>query len=227
MSDKVILSTHELSKTYTQGSEKLTVLHNVDVAVKAGEIVALVGPSGSGKSTFLQMVGLLDKPSKGQIAINGENVESLNGHQRTLKRREFIGFIYQFHYLLPEFSAVENVIIPQMIAGKSRADSRERAVELLTSLKMDHRLEHRPAALSGGEQQRVAIARALANNPKLLLADEPTGNLDPETSETVFELLMNLVRDTGVGAIIATHNMNIAERMDRILELKNGRILSY
>ncbi len=227
MSNKIILVTDALTKVYTQADQNLTVLHNVDVSVKSGEIVALVGPSGSGKSTFLQMVGLLDQPTKGMLSINGENVAGLSAGERTLKRREFIGFIYQFHYLLPEFSAIENVIIPQMIAGKSREEARERGVELLTSLKLDYRLEHRPATMSGGEQQRVAIARALANNPKLLLADEPTGNLDPETSETVFELLMTLVRDTGVGAIIATHNMNIAERMDRILELKNGRIMSY
>lgn len=227
MSDKNVLQTSDLTRVYHQGGESLTVLHNVEVNIKAGEIVALVGPSGSGKSTFLQSVGLLDQPTNGDIIIGGENVKAMNDKQRTEMRRRYIGFVYQFHYLLPEFSALENVVIPQMVAGVKKAEAEERAKELLTTLKLDHRLEHRPARLSGGEQQRVAIARALANTPTLLLADEPTGNLDPETSETVFELLMDLVRRQGIGAIIATHNMQIAERMDRILELKNGRIMSY
>lgn len=226
MSD-VILHTYDLKRVYEQGGQSLSVLHNINVQIKAGEIVALVGPSGSGKSTFLQTVGLLDKPTSGQITIGGENIDNSNDAARTLMRRQYIGFVYQFHYLLPEFTALENVVIPQMIAGVSRQDSKTRAKELLTSLKMDHRFDHRPARLSGGEQQRVAIARALANNPKLLLADEPTGNLDPETSEIVFDNLIDLVRNSGVGAIIATHNMQIAERMDKILELKNGNILSY
>ena len=222
-----ILQASGLTRIYEQGGETLSVLHNVDVEIKSGEIVALVGPSGSGKSTFLQTVGLLDQPTRGQLSIGGQEIQTMNDKQRTLMRRQFIGFVYQFHYLLPEFSALENVVIPQMVAGVKRKIAEEKAKELLTSLKMDHRFDHRPARLSGGEQQRVAMARALANDPRLLLADEPTGNLDPETSEIVFELLIDLVRNAGIGAVIATHNMQIAERMDRILELKSGNIISY
>lgn len=227
MSSDVILKTKDLTRVFEQGGQSLTVLHNVDVEIKAGEIVALVGPSGSGKSTFLQTVGLLDQPTSGQIIIDGTEVQSNQDDQRTQFRKQYLGFVYQFHYLLPEFSALENVILPQMIAGVSRKRAMHKAKVLLAALKLDHRFDHRPARLSGGEQQRVAIARALANDPKLLLADEPTGNLDPETSETVFELLVDLVKESGAGAIIATHNMQLAERMDRILELKNGRVLSY
>lgn len=224
----VLLKAENLGRVYHQAGEALTVLHDVDFEIKAGEIVALVGPSGSGKSTLLQSVGLLDRPTSGRIIIAGEDaVAGNNDERRTEFRRKYIGFVYQFHYLLPEFTALENVVIPQMIAGKTRKDAEIRAKELLASLKLDHRMDHRPARLSGGEQQRVAMARALANSPKLLLADEPTGNLDPETSDTVFEMLTNLVRSTGIGALIATHNMDLAERMDRILELKAGRIISY
>ncbi|HPF79208.1 MAG TPA: ABC transporter ATP-binding protein [Alphaproteobacteria bacterium] len=223
----VILKTQQLTRIYHQAGESLTILHNVDLEIKSGEIVALVGPSGSGKSTFLQTVGLLDKATSGDLIINDQSVANMNDKERTMMRRKFIGFVYQFHYLLPEFTALENVVIPQMVAGVKRKEAEEKAKSLLTSLKMDHRFDHRPARLSGGEQQRVAIARALANDPKLLLADEPTGNLDPETSETVFELLIDLVRECGIGAVIATHNMQIAERMDRILELKGGKIISY
>lgn len=223
----IILQTHDLTRVYKQGEQSLSILHNINVQVKSGEIVALVGPSGSGKSTFLQTVGLLDKPTSGAISIGGEKIDNTNEKGRTLMRRQYIGFVYQFHYLLPEFNALENVVIPQMIAGVKRSEAEEKGKALLTSMRMGHRFSHRPATLSGGEQQRVAIARALANNPKLLLADEPTGNLDPETSEIVFEHLISQVRDSGVGAIIATHNMQIAERMDRILELKNGNIISY
>lgn len=224
----VLLKTENLSRTYQQGGTNLTVLHNVDIEIKSGEIVALVGPSGSGKSTLLQMAGLLDKPTSGRIFIAGQDATTRNDdEQRTLLRQKYIGFVYQFHYLLPEFTALENVVIPQMIAGVPKKKAQDRARELLAHLKLDHRLDHRPARLSGGEQQRVAMARALANNPKLLLADEPTGNLDPETSEGVFEMLTNLVRSTGIGAMIATHNMDLAERMDRILELKAGRIITY
>lgn len=226
MSD-ILLKTENLTRIYHQGGENLTVLHNADIEIKAGEIVALVGPSGSGKSTLLQMAGLLDSPSSGKIFIAGQDATNVNDDRRTALRNKFIGFVYQFHYLLPEFSALENVVIPQMIAGKDKEAAEERAVELLTTLKLDHRLDHRPARLSGGEQQRVAMARALANGPRLILADEPTGNLDPETSDGVFDMLTQLVRNAGIGALIATHNMELAERMDRILELKAGRILSY
>ena len=223
----VLLKTENLQRIYQQGGENLTVLHNADIEIKAGEIVALVGPSGSGKSTLLQMTGLLDRPTSGRVFIAGQDATGGDDETRTAMRRKFIGFVYQFHYLLPEFSALENVVIPQMIAGKKKSEAEEIARELLTHLKLDHRLDHRPARLSGGEQQRVAMARALANGPKLLLADEPTGNLDPETSNGVFEMLTDLVRSTGIGAMIATHNMDLAERMDRILELKAGRIISY
>lgn len=227
INSNVILQTRDLTRVYRQGGQSLSVLHHVDVDVKSGEIAALVGPSGSGKSTFLQTVGLLDRPTSGDIIIGGRSIDNSDDASRTLMRRQYIGFVYQFHYLLPEFTALENVVIPQMIAGVKKRIAEDKAKELLASMKMEHRFDHRPARLSGGEQQRVAIARALANDPQLLLADEPTGNLDPETSEIVFENLIRLVRDTGVGAIIATHNMQIAERMDRILELKNGKILSY
>lgn len=223
----VLLKTSGLQRVYRQGGESLTILHDVDIEIRAGEIVALVGPSGSGKSTLLQMAGLLDRPTSGTITIAGQDAVTNDDERRTALRRQYLGFVYQFHYLLPEFTALENVVIPQMIAGKKKSEAEERAVELLTHLKLDHRLSHRPARLSGGEQQRVAIARALANGPKLLLADEPTGNLDPETSNGVFDMLTDLVRSTGVGALIATHNMDLAERMDRILELKAGRIISY
>lgn len=223
----VLLKTENLQRIYQQGGENLTVLHNADIEIKAGEIVALVGPSGSGKSTLLQMTGLLDRPTSGRVFIAGQDATGGDDETRTAMRRKFIGFVYQFHYLLPEFTALENVVIPQMIAGVDKNDAEDKAKELLTRLKLDHRLDHRPARLSGGEQQRVAMARALANGPKLLLADEPTGNLDPETSNGVFEMLTDLVRSTGIGAMIATHNMDLAERMDRILELKAGRIISY
>lgn len=222
-----ILKAEGLTRIYKQGGETLSVLHNIDVEIKSGEIVALVGPSGSGKSTFLQSVGLLDQPTRGDLFIGGQKIDAKNDKSRTLMRRQYIGFVYQFHYLLPEFTALENVVIPQMVAGVKKSDAEKRARQLLIGLKMDHRYDHRPGLLSGGEQQRVAIARALANAPTLLLADEPTGNLDPETSEIVFELLIDLVRNAGIGAVIATHNMQIAERMDRILELKNGKIISY
>lgn len=223
----ILLKTENLQRVYQQGGENLTVLHNADIEIKSGEIVALVGPSGSGKSTLLQMAGLLDKPTSGRVFIAGQDATGGDDETRTALRRKFIGFVYQFHYLLPEFSALENVVIPQMIAGKKKSEAEEIAKGLLTHLKLDHRFNHRPARLSGGEQQRVAMARALANGPKLLLADEPTGNLDPETSNGVFEMLTELVRSTGIGAMIATHNMDLAERMDRILELKAGRIISY
>lgn len=222
-----LLDVQGLERTFSQGGETLTVLQNLSLSLDKGEMVALVGPSGAGKSTLLQMIGLLDSPTAGSIHINGQSVTGQTEHQRTMLRREFIGFVYQFHYLLPEFSAIENVVLPQMIAGKSRDEAREHAKMLLSALGLGHRLDHRPARLSGGEQQRVAIARALANSPKLLLADEPTGNLDPQTAGDVFEILVELVKTTGIAAIIATHNLDLAEKMDRIFELKGGRLLVY
>lgn len=222
-----LLQVQGLERTFSQGGETLTVLKDLSLSIQKGEMVALVGPSGAGKSTLLQMIGLLDSPTAGSIIINDQEVTGQNERQRTFLRREFIGFVYQFHYLLPEFSAIENVVLPQMIAGKRRAEARAHAAKLLTALGLGHRLSHRPARLSGGEQQRVAIARALANNPKLLLADEPTGNLDPHTAADVFEILVELVKTTGIGAIIATHNLDLAEKMDRIFELKGGRLLVY
>lgn len=219
MSDKIILSAKDISKSYAQvDADPLVILDKINLEIKSGEIVALVGPSGSGKSTLLHILGLLDSPSGGELAINGKDVSHLSETDRTLTRRQDIGFIYQFHHLLPEFSAVENIILPQMIAGVARGDAEDRAMALLKRLRLDHRADNRPAKLSGGEQQRVAIARALANKPKLLLADEPTGNLDPETAEEVFQLFMTVARKTGVAALIATHNMDLAKRMDRVIQ---------
>jgi lipoprotein-releasing system ATP-binding protein len=222
-----LLKVEGLSKTFHQGEKSLLIFNQLNLRVEPGEIVALVGPSGAGKSTFLQMVGLLDRPSSGRIFINGQEACALGETERTKLRREFIGFVYQFHYLQPEFSALENVVIPQMIAGKKKSDAMAHAQSLLSTLGLSERLDHRPARLSGGEQQRVAIARALANNPSLLLADEPTGNLDPQTSADVFEMLLNLVRKSGLGAIIATHNIDLADQMDRVLELKNGKLIAF
>ena len=223
MSDQ-LLHIKNLKKTFSQGGETLNVLHNINVSVEPGEIVALVGPSGAGKSTFLQMVGLLDTPTSGKIMIGGENMTSADDKKRTMYRRELIGFVYQFHYLQPEFTALENVVIPQMIAGKDKDAAEARGIKILSRMGLAHRLSHRPARLSGGEQQRVAISRALANAPSLLLADEPTGNLDPETSEVVFNEMLGLVRNVGIGAIIATHNLDLASKMDRVLILQGGTI---
>lgn len=220
-----LLRVEGLGKTFSQAGEKLTILKNLQMSLEAGEIVALVGPSGAGKSTLLQMIGLLDSPTTGKIIMGGKDVSRMNDAERTAMRRNNVGFIYQFHYLQAEFTALENVMIPQLIAGKSKKEAREIAQDFMKMMKLDHRMDHRPARLSGGEQQRVAIARALANGPKILLADEPTGNLDPDTSEAVFDMLMDLVRQTGIGALIATHNMDLADRMDRVLEVKNGRLL--
>ncbi len=222
-----LLKVENLGRIFHQGGENLNVLHGLNLSLDKGEMVALVGPSGAGKSTLLQLIGLLDTPTTGRIEIAGRDVTGMKDDERTKLRQGFIGFVYQFHYLQPEFSAIENVILPQMIAGKTYDAAERRATGLLQSLGLGHRLTHRPARLSGGEQQRVAMARALANQPKILLADEPTGNLDPKTSAEVFEILIELVRDAGIGALIATHNMDLAEQMDRILELKDGRLVSY
>ncbi len=212
-------------RVFKQARSSLEVLQDASFKVSGGEIVALVGPSGAGKSTLLQIAGLLERPDDGEVLIDGEACLALNDGQRTALRRRAIGFVYQYHHLLPEFSALENVILPQMIAGISKGKAREKASTLLTSVGLAERLSHRPARLSGGEQQRAAIARGLANDPSILLADEPTGNLDPDTADGVFAQLMGLVRDGGLAAVIATHNMELAQRMDRVLRLEHGRIV--
>lgn len=212
-------------RVFTQGRSSLEVLRDASFKVSGGEIVALVGPSGAGKSTLLQIAGLLERPDGGEVLIDGEPCLNLSDGQRTALRRRAIGFVYQYHHLLPEFSALENVVLPQMIAGVSRNKARDKATTLLTSVGLAERLSHRPARLSGGEQQRAAIARGLANDPSILLADEPTGNLDPDTADGVFAQLMGLVRDGGLAAVIATHNLELAQRMDRVLRLEHGHIV--
>ena len=220
-----VLSLDAVTKTYNPGTPAaVTVLEGASLTLGAGEVVALVAPSGAGKSTLLHIAGLLDVPSSGTVRLIGGATAGLNDRTRTRLRRDSVGFVYQFHHLLPEFSAVENVALPQRAAGATRAAAADRARALLTAVGLGHRLDHRPAELSGGEQQRVAVARALANRPALLLADEPTGNLDPETSGRVFAMLLDLVRSTGLAALIATHNPELAARMDRTLHLRAGRI---
>ena len=222
MSEAISLS--GVTKTYGEGETAIEVLRGVDLTIAAGEITALVAPSGAGKSTLLHIAGLLDGADSGSVHVGGIDMTHLNDQQRTAARRADIGFVYQFHHLLPEFTAAENVILPQLSAGVARKDAAVRADELLTAIGLGARASHRPAELSGGEQQRVAICRALANRPRLLLADEPTGNLDVETSESVFAMLMTLVRDEGLGALIATHNPELAARMDRTVRLDAGLI---
>ena len=219
-----ILRLINVTKNYRQGRQNLEVLKGIDLNICAGEVVALVGQSGSGKSTLLQIAGLLDKPSEGQIFINGKNISKASDETRTTLRRDYIGFVYQYHNLLGDFTALENVMMPMLIAGKSQSDATEKATYLLDKLHLSHRLKHRPAELSGGEQQRVAIARALANSPKLLLADEPTGNLDPNTAEDVFEALLAIIKETGLAALVATHNMELAARMNQQVRLQDGKL---
>ncbi len=220
-----VLSLQNIGRTFTQAGNKLEVLRGCSLNVGAGERVALIGPSGSGKSTLLHIAGLLEKPDSGQVGIAGVNANDLNDTERTALRREYIGFVYQFHHLLPEFSARENIILPQMIARRKESAAAKRADELLALVGLANRAKHRPARLSGGEQQRVAIARALANNPRLLIADEPTGNLDPHTAEYVFEVLEKLVESQGLCLLMATHNYDLARRMDRIGELREGTVV--
>ena len=224
MSDHT-LQVADLTKTYNAGKpNEVRVLQGVSLDVKPGEVVALVAPSGAGKSTLLHIAGLLDTPDNGTVQIEGTDMTHLSDRKRTAVRRSTVGFIYQFHHLLPEFSALENIILPQLANGLADNAAQTRAMALLDRVGIAERASHRPAALSGGEQQRVAFCRALANEPALLLADEPTGNLDPETSDRVFDALMGLVRDTGLAAVIATHNLELAARMDRQVRLSGGRL---
>lgn len=222
--DLPVLQLDGLRRTFRQGSREIHVLAGASAVLYPGQAVALVGPSGAGKSTLLHIAGLLETPDTGTVVVNGRNCTSLDDGARTRVRRAEMGFVYQFHQLLPEFSALENVLLPQMILGRGRRAAQERARDLLDILGLRDRVDHRPAELSGGEQQRTAIARALANSPRLLLADEPTGNLDPRTSERVFHELIDLIHRTGVAALIATHNMELAARMDRVLRLDNGQL---
>ena len=223
--DAAALVLDNVSKAYREGPARLEVLKNVSITIRRGEIVALVGPSGSGKTTLLQIGGLLDRPDTGEVWVSGQRCTNISDAVRTRMRRDHIGFIYQFHYLLPEFDAVENVALSQRIAGKSRDVAQGNAAELLGRLGLSARLHHRPGELSGGERQRVAIARAVANGAGLLLGDEPTGNLDHRTAEQVFAAMLNLVRAQGVAALIATHNLELARRMDRMLTLEDGLLV--
>jgi lipoprotein-releasing system ATP-binding protein len=220
-----VLELKGVTKTYNAGQpNQIDVLRGIDLSISAGEVVALVAPSGAGKSTLLHIAGLLDTPTSGDVLLAGREMTRLNDRARTSARRDDVGFIYQFHHLLPEFSATENVTLPQLAAGTSRRAADARSQALLERVGVAHRAGHRPAELSGGEQQRVAFCRALANKPKLLLADEPTGNLDPETSERVFSTLLDLVRETGLSALIATHNLELAAKMDRQIRLDAGAL---
>ena len=220
-----LLRLENVSRRYKEGEGQLEVFRDLNMALQAGEVVALVGQSGAGKSSLLHMAGLLEAPSAGEIYVAGRPVSRLSEQDRTRIRRDMIGFVYQAHHLLPEFDALENVVLPQMIAGISRREAKEEATRLLTALGLGARLTHRPAQLSGGEQQRVAIARALANKPKILLADEPTGNLDPGTAGGVFDALIGIARAQGLAALVATHNFALAARMDRALLLDQGRLV--
>ena len=219
-----VLVTRGLKRSFTQGEVTIEVLRGVDLAVGPGEIVALLGPSGSGKSTLLQAVGLLEGGFQGSIRLRGEEAANLDDEGRTRVRRELLGFVYQFHHLLPEFNAVENVVLPQLVRGADPQPARERAISLLGALGLSQRLDHRPSKLSGGEQQRVAVARALANKPPLVLADEPTGNLDEHTADAVLGEFLGLVRGEGSAALVATHNERLASKMDRVVRLHEGRL---
>ena len=219
-----VLATRGLKRSFTQGDLTIDVLRGVDLNVAAGEIVALLGPSGSGKSTLLQAVGLLEGGFKGSIRLKGQEAAELDDDGRTRLRRDLLGFVYQFHHLLPEFNAVENVILPQLVRERRPEEARGRAEQLLGALGLSERLDHRPSKLSGGEQQRVAVARALANRPPLILADEPTGNLDEHTADAVLGEFLRLVREEGSAAVVATHNERLAAKMDRVVRLHEGRL---
>ena len=221
-----VIELKSVERHYVQGPRKLTILNGADFSLVPGEMVALVAPSGAGKSTLLHTAGLLERPDAGDVILAGRACGRLSDDERTAIRRNDIGFVYQFHHLLPEFSAIENIMMPQLVRGLPSAEAAERAAQLLDYMKIGHRAEHRPAELSGGEQQRVAIARAVANAPLVLLADEPTGNLDPDTAGYVFEALSALVKQSGLAALIATHNHELAARMDRRVTLDGGRIIA-
>ena len=219
-----VLELRGVRRVFKTGEAEIVVLNGIDLALLPGEVVALVGPSGAGKSTLLHVAGLLERPDGGAVLIGGADCGGLSDQQRTLLRRSELGFVYQFHHLLPEFSALENVMLPQMIAGVPRSRARQKAADLLAGVGLAPRAGHRPARLSGGEQQRVAIVRALANDPKILLGDEPTGNLDHATGDSVLATLLDLVRHTGLAALIATHNLDLARRLDRIVALEDGHL---
>lgn len=221
------LKLEKVSRHYIEGNHRLDILVDADLELGEGEMVAIVAPSGAGKSTLLHIAGLLERPNKGKVFVGGDACGSMSDWERTARRRNDIGFVYQFHHLLPEFSALENVMIPQMVRGLAKSEARDRAMQLLEYLRVGPRAGHRPAELSGGEQQRVAIARAVANAPRILLADEPTGNLDPDTSGYVFEALASLARQSGLASLVATHNHALADRMDRIVTLKDGKIVPF
>lgn len=225
MESEGVLRLEDIRRSFSQGAARLDVLKGIDLTLKPGELVALLGPSGAGKSTLLQIAGLLERPTSGEVILAGKETSRLGDRERTRLRRDTLGFVYQFHHLLPEFSALENVSLPQMIAGRPKREARKRASVLLDAMGLRDRAGHRPARLSGGEQQRVAIARALANSPRVLLADEPTGNLDEHTADHVFATLVELVREQGVAALIATHNPDLAARMDRRLRLADGLLV--
>ncbi|UWQ63834.1 ABC transporter ATP-binding protein [Leisingera caerulea] len=223
---EITLELKGITKSYLTGTPgQVDVLRGADLSLQAGEVVALVAPSGAGKSTLLHIAGLLDTPDAGEVRVAGEDVTRKGDRRRTRVRRQEVGFVYQFHHLLPEFSALENIVLPQLANGASQKAAVSRAADLLGTVGLAGRADHRPAALSGGEQQRVAFCRALANSPRVLLADEPTGNLDPGTSDQVFAALMELVRGTGMSALIATHNLELAARMDRQVKLENGLLV--
>ena len=223
--NKPVLELRDITRSYKKGLPgQIAVLQGASVALNPAEVVALVAPSGAGKSTLLHIAGLLDTPDGGSVLLNGEDMTGLSDRRRTRARRQEVGFVYQFHHLLPEFSALENIVLPQLANGVPQTKAEEHGLSLLAKVGVEDRAQHRPAELSGGEQQRVAFCRALANRPGVLLADEPTGNLDPATADQVFEALMTLVRDTGLSALIATHNLELAARMDRVLHLRDGAL---
>lgn len=227
MASKTVLELKAIDRHYGEGEMMLSILKGVDFELRSGETVALVAPSGTGKSTLLHLAGLLEHPDGGEVMIGGRSCNGLSDDERTAIRRNEIGFVYQFHHLLPEFTALENIMMPQLIAGLREAEARERAAQLLDYMRIGHRADHRPAELSGGEQQRVAIARAVANAPRVLLADEPTGNLDPKTAFYVFDALEALVRQSGLAAMIATHNHELASRMDRRVTIEGGKVIDF